>query len=363
MKTNRTLAIYIPLKQNGVFRQYEKSYLKIRKNVSIPFEQGDVFRLNGRKTEKFKYLSLNPFRSGRCLSTRCSCFSWLCITYVSIPFEQGDVFRLFSTVSDGASLASQSLSIRAMSFDICVLVRSQTSTSLNPFRSRRCLSTELARMVFFGDVKSKSLSSRAMSFDRWIGNGLQTIRSLNPFRAGRCLSTYYCCWFIYCWIVSIPFEQGDVFRYYYVYSFIIIYNVSIPFDQGNVFRLNQLWKIQHISLNPFRSGQCLSTNTLAQSTAVSSLNPFRSGQCLSTDSDYQEIKGASLSLNPFRSGQCLSTYRMEKGQRSPSMSQSLSIRAMSFDCSGMLEAGIIRPFRPTSQFFGKVKELALDLSK
>ena len=44
-------------------------------------------------------------------------------------------------------------------------------------------------------------------------------------------------------------------------------------------------------------------------------------------------------------------------------SQSLSIRAMSFDCSGMLEAGIMRPFRPTSQFFWKVKELALDLSK
>jgi hypothetical protein len=31
-------------------------------------------------------------------------------------------------------------------------------------------------------------------------------------------------------------------------------------------------------------------------------------------------------------------------------SQSLSFRAMSFD-SGMLEAGIMRPFRPTSQFF------------
>ena len=44
-------------------------------------------------------------------------------------------------------------------------------------------------------------------------------------------------------------------------------------------------------------------------------------------------------------------------------SQSLSSRAMSFDCSGMLEAGTMRPFRPTSQFFGKVKELALDLSK
>ena len=46
-----------------------------------------------------------------------------------------------------------------------------------------------------------------------------------------------------------------------------------------------------------------------------------------------------------------------------SMSQSLSSRAMSFDCSGMLEAGIMRPFRPTSQFFWKVKELAIDLSK
>ena len=68
-------------------------------------------------------------------------------------------------------------------------------------------------------------------------------------------------------------------------------------------------------------------------------------------------------------------------------SQSLSSRAMSFDTkydtwfwiipssipfeqgdvfrhrSGMLEAGIMRPFRPTSQFLGKVKELALDLSK
>ena len=67
-------------------------------------------------------------------------------------------------------------------------------------------------------------------------------------------------------------------------------------------------------------------------------------------------------LNPFRSGQCLST-NMEYPYDYDFESQSLSIRAMSFDCSGMLEAGIMRPFRPTSQFFWKVKELALDLSK
>ena len=68
-------------------------------------------------------------------------------------------------------------------------------------------------------------------------------------------------------------------------------------------------------------------------------------------------------LNPFRTGRCLSTRKewLETGE--VQASQSLSNRAMSFDCSGMLEAGIMRPFRPTSQFFWKVKELALDLSK
>ena len=73
------------------------------------------------------------------------------------------------------------------------------------------------------------------------------------------------------------------------------------------------------------------------------------------------LSGASL--NPFRSGQCLSTKARAIRLESFKESQSLSIRAMSFDCSGMLEAGIMRPFRPTSQFFWKVKELALDLSK
>ena len=69
-----------------------------------------------------------------------------------------------------------------------------------------------------------------------------------------------------------------------------------------------------------------------------------------------------ICLNPFRAGRCLSTPFSGLYFNS-SKSQSLSSRAMSFDCSGMLEAGIMRPFRPTSQFFWKVKELALDLSK
>ena len=36
------------------------------------------------------------------------------------------------------------------------------------------------------------------------------------------------------------------------------------------------------------------------------LNPFRSGQCLSTV-DGQYVGGEHARLNPFRSGQCLST--------------------------------------------------------
>ena len=92
------------------------------------------------------------------------------------------------------------------------------------------------------------------------------------------------------------------------------------------------------------------------------LNPFRAGRCLSTVSLGSTV-GDATSLNPFRAGRCLSTEEEINKVISDVESQSLSSRAMSFDCSGMLEAGIMRPFRPTSQFFWKVKELALDLSK
>ena len=84
---------------------------------------------------------------------------------VSIPFEQGDVFRLKSL-------------------------------------------KEVRELVW-----SQSLSSRAMSFD--LANELKqdcTLLSLNPFRAGRCLSTNKSVIGSPSIFVSIPFEQGDVFR-------------------------------------------------------------------------------------------------------------------------------------------------------
>ena len=113
--------------------------------VSIPFEQGDVFRQLPLFVRKWKRVGLNPFRAGRCLSTD------------------------------------------------SLLLGGQYHTSLNPFRAGRCLSTESDYLMQL-NYASQSLSSRAMSFD------LQKLTlsvlkwSLNPFRAGRCLSTVAVCW-------------------------------------------------------------------------------------------------------------------------------------------------------------------------
>ena len=60
--------------------------------VSIPFDQGNVFRLWFNSLEE-------------------------ALNCVSIPFDQGNVFRRIEIEIDGKPTLSQSLSIRAMSFD------------------------------------------------------------------------------------------------------------------------------------------------------------------------------------------------------------------------------------------------------
>ena len=86
--------------------------------------------------------SLNPFRSGRGLST------------FNYSFRH--------------KLGSQSLSFRAWSFDEECLLIPQALTRLNPFRSGRGLSTEQSVATNTGD------------------------QCLNPFRSGRGLSTAGC---------------------------------------------------------------------------------------------------------------------------------------------------------------------------
>ena len=132
--------------------------------VSIPFDQGDVFRQ--QRYSQYRY--------------------W----YVSIPFDQGDVFRLIKKLKERGVYGSQSLSIRAMSFDKDIPE-----------------DHELAYL-------SQSLSIRAMSFDQ---------------DGGTCFDMLF--------NVSIPFDQGDVFRQMDEGEVVTFQQVSIPFDQGDVFRL------------------------------------------------------------------------------------------------------------------------------
>ena len=138
---------------------------------------------------------------------------WICHT-VSIPFEQGNVFRLNHHENFVKAIESQSLSNRAMSFDdlatstVTALATSQSLSSramsfdmvrvktqlsvlcLNPFRAGQCLSTNGSRVVSQLSKASQSLSNRAMSFD-------------NKMRYAIINKKYG---------VSIPFEQGYVFR-------------------------------------------------------------------------------------------------------------------------------------------------------
>ena len=108
---------------------------------------------------------------------------------------------------------SQSLSNRAMSFDLSSLLFLMVHLCLNPFRTGRCLST---------------FERNQMAVKR--------AESLNPFRTGRCLSTNRVRRATEIGIiVSIPFEQGDVFRQMQMCK-MLKQRVSIPFEQGDVFR-------------------------------------------------------------------------------------------------------------------------------
>ena len=61
--------------------------------VSIPLEQGRVFRLKNAYVDISRVKGLNPFRTGQGLSTDIMIVAKR-LLMVSIPLEQGRVFRL-----------------------------------------------------------------------------------------------------------------------------------------------------------------------------------------------------------------------------------------------------------------------------
>ena len=137
-----------------------------------------------------------------------------------------------------------------------------------------------------------------------------------------------------------------------------------PFGTGQCLSTmkNYAVKACSIRLNPFGTGQCLSTFwSFSHLRPFLSLNPFGTGQCLSTyDANPELVRKARL--NPFGTGQCLSTY-YKNGNLVGDSSQSLWNRAVSFDCSGVLKPCGTRLARATFQLFPRLRELGLDLIK
>ena len=152
-----------------------------------------------------------------------------------------------------------------MSFDRTKLVKMAHKGGLNPFGTGQCLSTYQSRVSLPANGLSQSLWNRAMSFDE-VMSVLKDIA-----------------------LVSIPLEQGNVFRPLNAFdniriavsqslwnramsfdarnSIVSIHEfVSIPLEQGNVFRHLSCLNFNIFKrLNPFGTGQCLSTSCRRQS--------------------------------------------------------------------------------------------------
>ena len=94
----------------------------------------------------------------------CSSASKLMNISVSIPLEQGSVFRRNRQLSIDLTL-SQSLWNRAVSFDEEGELKLIALPCLNPFGTGQCLSTDKGERVFPSLQKSQSLWNRAVSFD------------------------------------------------------------------------------------------------------------------------------------------------------------------------------------------------------
>ena len=88
--------------------------------------------------------------------------------------------------------------------------------------------------------------------------------------------------------------------------------VSIPLEQGSVLRrVDRLTSTASQCLNPFGTGQCLTTQKpLVGKSTSGCLNPFGTGQCLTT---WTPSRNSALPrLNPFGTGQCLTTVNQSQ---------------------------------------------------
>ena len=109
-------------------------------------------------------LSLNPFGTGQCLSTEIPSQHYY--GYVSIPLEQGNVFRPIIEQEEDEFLASQSLWNRAMSFDRIIFNINLTKETVSIPLEQGNVFRQGKFDYYMEFVESQSLWNRAMSFDR-----------------------------------------------------------------------------------------------------------------------------------------------------------------------------------------------------
>ena len=135
--------------------------------VSIPLEQGNVFRQLAKAYKRMAIKCLNPFGTGQCLST-----------LQSHALQSHD--------------SSQSLWNRAMSFDNNADFKITDYESLNPFGTGQCLSTKLPIHVHL--TLSVSIPLEQGNVFRLVYlNDFDRVECLNPFGTGQCLSTAVGC--------------------------------------------------------------------------------------------------------------------------------------------------------------------------
>ena len=127
------------MEQGSVFRPIYAFGLAGKIAVSIPLEQGSVFRHEQMLVPLYK-VSLNPFGTGQCLPTMEADHNELWQA-VSIPLEQGSVFRL----SELTKLENYQV-------------------RLNPFGTGQCLPTQ-KKLKKRKREQSQSLWNRAVSSD------------------------------------------------------------------------------------------------------------------------------------------------------------------------------------------------------
>ena len=110
------------------------------------------------------------------------------------------------------------------------------------------------------------------------------------------------------YVVSIPLEQGSVLRQAFDHCFTnpamsqSLWNRAVSYDMG----ISDLYLENWTSQSLWNRAVSYDGLTVLHQLLVSCLNPFGTGQCLTTLNAASTIKRKKC-LNPFGTGQCLTT--------------------------------------------------------